>query len=196
WVLDAACRQANAWETRLGIRLDISANLSARDLVDPTLAARVEALLVATAIEPGRLCLELTETALIDHPRVAGATLRDLRQLGVGIALDDFGTGCCSLAHLQDLPLTHIKIDRAFTAGVGINRRNTIILESTITLAQDLGLRVIAEGVETAEQFALLQSFGCDLAQGLYFGGAQAPEEFEQLLKASTVRPASCMVGP
>jgi diguanylate cyclase (GGDEF)-like protein len=183
WVLHTACHQALSWDTSLSARLNISVNLSARQLVDPYLPSHMEDVIGFTGIEPDRICLEVTETALINHPIMAEANLRELRRLGINTALDHFGGYSSLVAHLQNLPLTHIKIDRTFTAGLGTKPTNTTIIESIIKLAHDLGLRVVAEGVETADQLALLQTYGCDLAQGFYPGRPQPPDQLEQHLE-------------
>lgn len=170
WVLQTACDQVANWDSDLGDEPYVSVNLSASDLVDPTIADQIEDIVREAGIDPGRLCFEVTETALIDHPTLAEATLKKLSELGAKIALDDFGTGYSSLAHLQTMPMSHLKIDRSFTSGLGSSARDTAIVEATIKLAHDLDLIVIAEGVETAEQLVALKALGCDLAQGHYLG--------------------------
>lgn len=179
WVVEAACRENVRWETEHGIRVGISANISAASAVDPTFATYAKGVVAATGIDPKRLTLELTETGLLQHPDRAEATVRDLRLMGIAVDLDDFGTGFSSLAHLQSLPLTGLKIDRSFVAGLGRRASDTIIVRSTINLAADLDMTVTAEGVERVEQLAILESYGCDLVQGYYFDRPQTVEQLD-----------------
>lgn len=189
WVLQTAARQALAWDHSAD-KPDVSVNLSANDLVDPTIPNHVADIIRSTGIDPTRILIEVTETALIEHPTQATAALQQLRQLGTKIALDDFGTGYSSLTHLQTMPLSHIKIDRSFTSGLGTNTTDTAIVESTIKLAHDLGLTVVAEGVETAAQLATIKALGCDLAQGYHIGHPQPPEQLDHRVKKDCSGPA------
>ncbi len=183
WVLQRSAEQALIWDDTGADELWVSVNLSANDLVDPDIANHVADIIRATGIDPSRIHIEVTESALIEHPTLASAALHEIRQLGTKIALDDFGTGYSSLTQLQTMPLTHIKIDRSFINGLGTNPTDTAIVESTIRLAHDLGLTVVAEGVETAEQLAFLRIYDCHFAQGYYFG---RPEPVERLEPAAT----------
>ena len=180
WVLVEACRQSVAWERADGCGVDIAVNVSARQLVDPGFSDLVARVIAETGIDPGRLLLEVTESALVDDPGVAIANLVAIRELGVSAALDDYGTGYASLSYLRTLPLSHIKIDRSFIAGLGRSQDATTIVESTISLAGGLGLQVIAEGIETHDQYRLLDEFGCDLAQGYLLGHPMAAEDLER----------------
>ncbi len=181
WVLQRACLQAVDWYARLDKPLKMSVNVSARQLVEPGFSDLVAQVITETGINPEALSIEVTETAVIDRRRTALTNLGKIRDLGVLIALDDFGTGYASLSYLRDLPITHIKIDRTFTAAMTIDPYSTTIVKSTITLAHGLGHTVIAEGVETADQLRLLRQFGCDKAQGYYLGHPQAAREIERL---------------
>ena len=180
WVLRVAAEQARSWDEINGDEPWVSVNLSANDLVDPNTPTHVADIIAATGIDPGRIHIEVTESALIKHPTRATATLHELQRLGTQIALDDFGTGYSSLTQLQTMPLTHIKIDRSFTNGLGTSTTDTAIVESTIQLAHDLGLSVVAEGVETAAQLAVLRGYGCEFAQGYYLGRPQPACEIAQ----------------
>lgn len=186
WVLHAACRQIVSWQHRLGVDLEIAVNISARQLVSPGLAKTVTEVIERTGIAPDQLCLEVTETALIDQPEIAIANLESLLELGIDIALDDFGTGHASLTYLRTLPITHIKIDRSFTAGLGSNPSDTTITEFTIALAHGLELQVIAEGIETQTQLDLLKHMNCDLGQGYHLGRPLAPHQLEADLETSS----------
>ncbi len=182
WVLETACRQAFDWSRSHERPLVVSTNLSAHHLTDPRFSLDVKEVLASTGLPAHQLCVEVTETALIQHPERAERTLGELRGLGLRVALDDFGTGYSFLAHLRRLPLTHIKIDHSFVAGLGKERTDEVIVQSTIELAHDLGLGVVGEGVETPEQFARLGVYRCDLAQGYLLGRPQPLEMMEQFL--------------
>ncbi len=170
WVLEEACDQTVAWQRDHGIELDIAINISARQLADVSFPATVVSVLSSTGIDPSRVCLEITETALIDQPALAIHNLGKLRALGIEIALDDFGTSYASLTYLRTLPVTLIKIDRSFTAGLTLGSRDATIIESTIKLAHGLGLKVVAEGIETQGHYDMLEEYGCDYGQGFHMG--------------------------
>ena len=149
-----------------GHRLGLAVNLSTHDLVDTKLASRVRAHLEANGVEPGSLTLEITESSLlIDGPR-ARATIDDLHALGVRLAIDDFGTGYSSLSYLRQLPVRELKIDQSFITNLLTDEQDEVIVRSTIDLGHNLGLEVVAEGVESEAVLARLRSFGCDVAQG------------------------------
>ena len=172
FVLREACRHAAHWQTAGvdGAPLGVHVNLSARELEDPGIVASVAAALELGGIEPQQLVLELTETLLVEDAERGARTLTGLRELGVRLALDDFGTGFSSLSYLRSLPLDQLKIAREFVDGLGRQDQDQdhnfvrLILE----LAQGIGLEVVAEGVETAEQLKELKALGCDYAQGFY----------------------------
>ncbi|MGB3736335.1 MAG: bifunctional diguanylate cyclase/phosphodiesterase [Ilumatobacter sp.] len=149
-----------------GHLLGLSVNLSTHDLVDANLAERVRAHLEANGVEPGSLTLEITESSLlIDGPR-ARATIDDLHALGVRLAIDDFGTGYSSLSYLRQLPVRELKIDQSFITNLLTDEQDEVIVRSTIDLGHNLGLEVVAEGVESEAVLERLRSFGCDVAQG------------------------------
>jgi diguanylate cyclase (GGDEF)-like protein len=166
-VLDAALGQVVAWD-EAGHTLDIAVNLSTRSLHDRRLASDVEDRLRRFGLAPERLVLEITESMVAADPVRAMHTLNDLRDLGVGLAIDDFGTGFSSLANLRDLPVTSLKIDRSFITGMADRRQDGVIVAATIDLARRLGLKVVAEGVETEALWQQLAALGCDLAQGYH----------------------------
>jgi diguanylate cyclase (GGDEF)-like protein len=175
-VIDLALGQCRRWQEE-GHPLEVAVNISARDLLDPDLPARVAAALEARGVEASMLELELTENAAIgDLPR-ARAILGELSALGVRLAIDDFGTGNSSLAYFRTLPVDRLKIDRSFVTDMAENEGDAAIVRSTIVLAHDLGLEVVAEGVETEECNALLAGLGCDLVQGYLFGRPMPAEE-------------------
>jgi predicted signal transduction protein with EAL and GGDEF domain len=150
----------------------VSVNVAATDVIHPEFVDDVVAALDATRTPPMRLALELTEQSVLQDVERATQNLKALRDLGVGIALDDFGTGYSSLLYLRALPLTRVKIDRVFIEALG-NSDDDAIIESVVRLAHTINLDVTAEGVETPEQVAFLQSVGCGEAQGYLFGRPQ-----------------------
>ena len=170
WVLAEACRQAGVWHrARPDFQLTIRVNLSARQIAQPDLVAMVVRALEGGGIEPSSLCLEITETALMADPAAGLKVLQDLRSLGVRLAIDDFGTGYSSLSYLKRFPVDVLKIDRSFVDGLGDDPEDTAIVTAIISLARALGLRVVAEGVETRRQLVELRRLGCDRAQGFMF---------------------------
>jgi len=172
WVIDEACAQLAAWRDR-GVGIGI--NVSAKQLAEPGLAAHIERALARHGLDPKLLEVELTESAMITSRGTEGRELAALRSLGVAIALDDFGTGYSCLSTLHQLAVTTLKIDRSFITPIGTTDDRPGIVLAIITLAHTLGLRVIAEGVETELQLARLVDLGCDDAQGFYFARPAPP---------------------
>ncbi|MDP9765155.1 EAL domain-containing protein [Deinococcus enclensis] len=164
WVLGEACRQAAAWQGR-GQALTMSVNVSARQFEQPDFVAIVRDALAESGLDPRLLILELTERVVLRNPDAAVVLLHDLRALGIRIALDDFGTGYSSLGLLKTLPIDVLKIDRSFVQG----DRAEVMVGAIVSLAHAFGLTVIAEGVETAEQLALVQALHCNGVQGYLF---------------------------
>ncbi|MGE5115487.1 MAG: EAL domain-containing protein [Betaproteobacteria bacterium] len=165
WVLDAALRQSYAWR-EAGVEQPLSVNLSARDLRDPKLLERIGGSLATWGAQPSWIEFELTESALMLDPAGALETLTRLRRLDLGLAIDDYGTGYSSLAYLQRLPVDTIKIDQSFVAAMAANADSATIVRSTIELAHNLDLAVVAEGVEDRGTYDRLAALGCDMAQG------------------------------
>jgi diguanylate cyclase (GGDEF)-like protein/PAS domain S-box-containing protein len=169
WVVDAACRQLVTWR-EAGVRVvPVAVNLSARQFRDRNLAANIERILRAHDIEPRFLEIEITESSLMMSTEEAVRTLSHLKALGLRICVDDFGTGYSSLAYLRRFPLDTLKIDRSFVNEVTTNADGAIITRAVIGMSQNLGLRVVAEGVETAAQLEFLYAAGCGEMQGYYF---------------------------
>ncbi len=149
-----------------GIHLGLSVNLSTHDLLDTKLPERVESYLNANGVDPGKLTMEITESSLlIDAPR-SRSTIDGLHDIGVRMSIDDFGTGYSSLSYLRRLPVSELKIDQSFIANLLIDEQDEVIVRSTIDLGHNLGLEVVAEGVESNEVLDRLREFGCDVAQG------------------------------
>jgi EAL domain-containing protein (putative c-di-GMP-specific phosphodiesterase class I) len=164
-VLRDACKQLVQWH-RQGMLLRLSVNLSVQQLQHDSWLSVVEDALTSSNLQPQYLDLEITESVIITHPEKAVDTLVKLKRRGVSITVDDFGTGYSSLSYLARLPIQGVKIDQRFVHGLEQNQNDEAITQAIIALSHSLGLRVIAEGVETASQFAFLKNHGCDEAQG------------------------------
>jgi diguanylate cyclase (GGDEF)-like protein len=189
WVLSRAIEQCGVWE-RTGLRIRMSINISARDLqLGDTLVQDVSNALKAAELPAGMVCLEITESALMEDPASAQSTLRKLRELGITTSIDDYGTGYSSLAYIKQLAVNELKIDRAFVSGMEADKRNAAIVRSTIELGHNLGLTVVAEGVETDHELAELRRFGCDDAQGFYFARPMPAASFERWLSGVRDKP-------
>jgi diguanylate cyclase (GGDEF)-like protein len=189
WVLARAIEQAGVWE-RTGLRIRMSVNVSARDLHQgDALVQYVAAALAAAELPAGMLCLEITESGLMADPGAAQSTLRKLRELGIATSIDDYGTGYSSLAYIKQLAVNELKIDRVFVGGMEADRRNAAIVRSTIELGHNLGLTVVAEGVETDHEAAELVRFGCDAAQGYYFARPMPAATLERWLTGTRDKP-------
>jgi len=163
-------------DERCPVPLRIAVNLSASDVTHPGLVRIIRRLLDQAGIDPPRLTLEVTETAVVKDLEAARAQLLELREIGVGIDIDDFGTGYSSMAYLHSLPISGIKIDRSFVQGVFMDANQALITEGMIRMGNALGLRVIGEGIEEAEQSERMRELGCDAAQGYFFGRPMARE--------------------
>lgn len=168
WVLREACRQLRAWQIEqvIGSNVSISVNLSARQFARANLAADVEVVLRETGLAGVCLNLEITEQVLMEHSHTSIATLQQLRALGIHLQIDDFGIGYSSLNYLYQFPIDALKIDRSFISGDGVRGDRRKIVQTIVALAHDLGLHVIAEGIETAEQLAYLRTLACEYGQG------------------------------
>jgi len=189
-VLEDALAQCAAWAAE-GLDLPVAVNLSARNLADPDLPDLVAERLRAAGVAPDRLKLEITESSLMADRVGARAILDRLAEMGVALSIDDFGTGYSSLAYLSDLPVSELKIDRGFVARMGGGRRDAFIVRATIDLGRSLGLSVVAEGVETEEEWCELARLGCDLAQGFFLGRPMPAAQLSGWLKAAGPRWAS-----
>ncbi|MFM1990525.1 MAG: hypothetical protein RJA99_3482 [Pseudomonadota bacterium] len=167
WVVGEGARFATMLGDR-GLALNVSVNVSAQDIENPSFSGRVGAIIRDSRVEPGRLTLEITESGLLSETDNALSNLQAIAAQGVRLAVDDFGTGYATLKQLQKLPVHELKVDRSFVSGMNTNRGNQTIVRSTIDLAKQLGLRTIAEGVETVAELRALASMGCDEIQGYY----------------------------
>ena len=184
WNLQKACRQISAWNAcrNGGLPLTMSVNISVKQFVQPNLAAEIAKLLRETELPPDTLKLEITESTVMADPSAAVEMLLQIKSLGVQLSIDDFGTGYSSLSYLHRLPLDTLKIDRSFTKSIGLEGDSMEIVRTILPMANSLRLNVIAEGVETAEQLAILRKLRCEYAQGYYFSRPVSADEAEALL--------------
>ncbi|MGA2249989.1 PAS domain S-box protein [Terracidiphilus sp.] len=183
WVLESTCQQIASWTDRCpDLNITVAVNISALQLRKDDFVASVLDAIARTGANPGYLKLELTESMLIENIEDAIAKMTALKKHGIRFALDDFGTGYSSLAYLKRLPLSQIKIDRSFVRDLLDDPNSSTIASIVIALGKEMGLRVLAEGVETCEQREALQALGCYLHQGYLYGPPLPPEDFEQLL--------------
>lgn len=182
WVIAEAARYRQAWQS-LGLHLKISVNLSTRDLLDQDLPRKFQQLLEQFGLTAAAFCLEITESAIMDDPQRALQTLEGLHAMGLDLSIDDFGTGYSSLAYLKRLPVDELKIDKSFVLKIEQDQDDVKIVKSTIDLGHNLGLRVVAEGVETLACLHLLQQLGCDQAQGYYIAKPMLAADFPVWLK-------------
>jgi diguanylate cyclase (GGDEF)-like protein/PAS domain S-box-containing protein len=190
WVLREACKQAQAW-VDAGLALGTMAvNISSMEFRDDNFLASVFATLSETGFDPKLLELELTESVLMKRAESAATVLKTLRAKGVQIAVDDFGTGYSSLSYLRKFPIDALKIDQSFVRQISAAPDDTTIVTAVISMGRSLKLRVVAEGVETREELAFLQTHLCDEAQGYYFSRPVLPQQFAMLLKTGITEPA------
>jgi predicted signal transduction protein with EAL and GGDEF domain len=183
WVLMTACAQAAKWVKNGVLNADVAVNVSARQFVRTDLVKVVERALSDTGLDPRWLSLELTESALVMEPENAVRTLHRLKNMGIGIAIDDFGTGYSSLNYLKQYPIDALKIDRSFVKEITTNPDDAAIAGAIISMAHNLCLKVVAEGVETSEQLELLRMMQCDEMQGFLLSKPLPAAEFERLIK-------------
>ena len=190
-VLEATLRDLHEWD-KTGLRLSASVNLSVQNLLDSRLAYEVKRLLDKWNIAPPRLELEITESSIMADPTRAMSVLTDLSNMGIGLAIDDFGTGYSSLSYLKQLPVNAIKIDKSFVTGMTKNDNDAVIVRSTVDLGRNLGLEVIAEGVETEEIWHALVGLQTSVAQGFYLGRPMPADKIPHWMRhwESTANPS------
>jgi predicted signal transduction protein with EAL and GGDEF domain len=185
-VLRKALRQCRDWADA-GLNITVAVNLSARS-VDAALPEKIRKALADGGLPARRLILEITESAVMDDPDRAVPILRTVADIGVNLSLDDFGTGYSSLSYLQRLPVQEVKIDRSFVSGLGgptSSRASAALIRSIITIGENLGLRIVAEGVENSHVLEVLRGLGCDLAQGYHIGRPGTSEQLMALLETT-----------
>ncbi len=189
-VLAEACRTVAAWQVD-GLHLEVAVNVSAVQLTDPGFTATVERILRETDLPCSRLILEVTESQVLSAVATRHGHLEELDGLGVGISVDDFGTGYSSLAQLNRLPVSEMKVDRSFTARLADDARSPMVA-GIVGLGHGLGLRIVAEGVETEGQLRALRAMGCERGQGYLFGRPALPAAVrESILEAARRAPAA-----
>ncbi|MCU7846552.1 MAG: GGDEF domain-containing phosphodiesterase [Candidatus Thiodiazotropha sp. (ex Lucinoma kastoroae)] len=191
WVLHEACTQGKAWLEDGFPPLSLAVNLSVHQLRQSDLVEKITRILKETGYPAGQLSLEVTESALMERETEAISILNQLREQGLHLSIDDFGTGYSSLAYLQRLPLDELKIDKNFVDEIPYKKDDMEITSTIISMAKNLGLSVLAEGVETVEQHRFLQRHGCDFFQGYLFSPAVSANEFKRLLECEPDDPAS-----
>ena len=177
YVIKTALQQISIWQND-GLEISVSVNLSAQDLLDPELPDVLAGMLATHEVPASQLVVEITETAIIADPERALQVMTRLAEMGVKMSIDDFGTGYSSLSYLKKMPVSEIKIDRSFVMDMMENSNDKVIVKATIGLAHNLGMDVVAEGVETQESADHLRELGCDVLQGFFFSKPISPEEF------------------
>ncbi|MGL4502085.1 MAG: two-component system response regulator [Planktothrix sp.] len=185
WVLKEACQQLKSWQDRgLSKRtIKMSVNLSVKQFSQLNLIQNIDKIILQTQLNSSYLKLEITESAIMEHPESAAELLQQLRDRDIQLSIDDFGTGYSSLSYLHRFPLHNLKIDRSFIQGISKTRQNLEIIQAIITLAHHLNMNVTAEGVETPEQLSLLRSLGCEEGQGYFFARPLEANAAEALLQ-------------
>jgi EAL domain-containing protein (putative c-di-GMP-specific phosphodiesterase class I) len=184
WVLREACAQGAAWQ-RAACDVGVSVNVSARQITAPGFTARVAAILAEAGLPPGALTVEVNERVLVEEDGLIIDRLADLHRQGIRMAIDDFGTGYASLAYLRRLPLDVIKIDPSFVAGLGHDDTLTLLTRTVVQVGRDLGLRVIAEGIEEPRQLSALREMGCGYGQGFLVARPMAAPGVEALIRTA-----------
>ncbi|MEZ4483321.1 MAG: EAL domain-containing protein [Syntrophotaleaceae bacterium] len=185
WILETACRTARAWQ-EIGLpAVRVWVNISGKQFQEKDLFEKIEQTLVATGLPAHLLGLELTESVLMQNVEMHIAKLKQLKQLGLLISLDDFGTGYSSLSYLKRFPIDEIKIDRSFVDGLLVDENDTAIVRTILAMAKSLGLRVVAEGVETPQQRDFLTEHRCDEMQGFLFSKPVPSQSVAALLASA-----------
>jgi len=182
WVLREACRQARFWQTEFGVTFPVAVNLSATQFRHQNILQTVDRALTSAGLHPSALEIELTESALMTDPEESAGVLKQLRRMGVGVAIDDFGTGYSSLSYLRRFPIDKLKIDRSFIRELTISRTDESIVQAIVSLARSVGLKVVAEGIESMEQLTLVTRLECDQWQGYHCCPPQSAERFQAML--------------
>ncbi|MDY6804094.1 MAG: EAL domain-containing protein [Cyanobacteriota bacterium] len=175
WVLRAACKQADIWK-KAGLHIPVAVNLSGRQFNQPGLSLRIINILETVGLDPSLLELELTESAVVQNPTVAIATLKKLKAIGISLSLDDFGTGYSSLSYLQQFPFDILKIDRCFVRNLTPDSKGAALISAILRMAESLNLKAIAEGVETEAELEMLRQNKCSIIQGYWFSPPLQPE--------------------
>jgi EAL domain-containing protein (putative c-di-GMP-specific phosphodiesterase class I) len=189
WALRKACEQAHRWHlANPGERpLTMSVNVSGRQFKQPDIVEQVEKILRETQVDPSAIKLEITETVTMDNADRTIRVVNGMKRLGVRLSIDDFGTGYSSLSYLRRFPMDTLKIDRSFVQNLASNSENLEIVRTIMSLARNLGMDVVAEGAETADEIAHLKALDCDFGQGFFFSKPMDSEEADQLLRSKVL---------
>jgi EAL domain-containing protein (putative c-di-GMP-specific phosphodiesterase class I) len=192
WVLSEACRQVAIWQRQFPSDppLAVTVNVSAKQFSEPGMVEKTRLAVESSGLAPGSLRIELTESVLVETGESILAVLVGLRRVGIQLYLDDFGTGYSSLSYLHKFPIQTLKIDRSFVSRLGVEGENAAIVNTIVGLAHELGLNVIAEGVETGDQVVHLKAIRCENAQGFYFSKPMPAAAVEHFLSANVETPA------
>jgi len=190
WVLQTACQQIKKWQSMGLDPINVAVNLSGHQFNQDNFAQKVEKQVVESGVDPGLLELELTETILMENSDSAISRLKTLSEFGLRLSIDDFGTGFSSLKYLKDMPIHSLKIDQTFVHEHQL-KANSAIIQAVVSLAQNLELQTIAEGVETEDQLAFLRKTGCDLGQGIMLSPVLSPADMTQFLQTGLPQPES-----
>ena len=190
WVLRTAAEQVRSWQKAFDRRLRLAVNLSGRQFLHFNLISQIEDGLREAGLHPSDLDFEITETVAMHNAEESIGVMRQLKSLGIGLSLDDFGTGYSSLSYLKRFPIDLLKIDKSFVRDIPEDANDLAIVSAIIAMAHALGLKVIAEGVETQAQRDFLRDCGCQFAQGYFFGRPLPSADFEALLADPPVLPA------
>lgn len=183
WVIENACIQFNQWQ-KIGIQVPISVNISSRQIPESLKIDWIIEILDRYQVPVDMIHFEITESVLLEDSYKTWKWLDSVKQLGIKLVLDDFGTGYSSLAYLKKVPVQRIKIDRTFIKDITLNYNDQVLVQAIIAISNSLNIEVLAEGVETKEQFQLLQKIGCQMIQGFYFAKPKTPEEFVELISS------------
>ena len=186
WILERSCHQVKEWQRRFDMPLSISVNLSAKQLMHPTLTAQINDILTVTGLAPNQLKLEVTESTVMEHSDRSMKVLSELDRVGVSLSTDDFGTGYSSLSYLQKFPFDRLKIDRSFIKIMDTDEKSGAIVKTILMLGENLNIEVVAEGIETAGQLEKLRSLGCKMGQGYFFSRPIDVEAVEALLASGS----------
>ena len=183
WILNEACRQLSLWQRDSTRQLTVSVNLSAKQLMHPTLTAQVRDAIGRSRLHASQLKLEVTESTVMEHSDKALKVLKELRRLGVGLSTDDFGTGYSSLSYLQKFPFQRLKIDRSFVKAMDDDEKSSLIVKTILMLGENLDLEVVAEGIETRGQREKLRELNCGLGQGYLFSRPVPAAQAKDMLR-------------
>jgi len=189
FVINTVCKDMREWNSKGIVFKKVSINLSAKDFVNSTLEDRIRNILKKYHISPSFLEIEITESTVLQKQKMVHNHINRLEKLGLSFSLDDFGTGYSSINHLKTLPVSTVKIDRSFVQNLPLNREDQIIVKSIIELSKGLNKTIVAEGVETIEQFEILKKYGCDTVQGYYFSKPISSKELIKWFQAKRVQP-------